>query len=92
MYRPLEAEGLSAPRSSSSAVVLRYCSSCLDGRRRDDSCLRAHTFDQSLPRTRTAQYRSDWTPASAEAAEEERFSLPLDLSVEGRVRMVEGAT
>lgn len=70
----------------------RYCLSCLDGRRRDDSCLRARTFDRSLPRTRTARYLSDWTPASAEAAEEERFSLPPDLGVEEQVQMGEGAT
>lgn len=91
VYRPLEVEGLSAPLSSSSAVVLRCYSSCLDGRHRDDSCLQAHMFDQFLPHTRTARYQSDWIPASAEAAGEERFALPLDLNVEEQVQMEAGA-
>lgn len=84
-------EGLSAPRSSSSAVGMHCCSSCLDGRRRDGSCLRARTFDQSLPRTRTTRSPSGSIPASAGAAEEERFALLRDLSVAARALMGEGA-
>lgn len=85
-------EALSAPRFSSSAVVLRYYWSCLDGRRRDDSCLQGRMSGRSLPHTRTARYQSDLKPASAEAAEEERSALPLDLSVEVWAEMEEGAT
>lgn len=47
--------------------------------------------DQSLPHTRTARYQSDLKPASAEAAEEERSALPLDLSVAVGVQMEEEA-
>lgn len=48
-------------------------------------------FGRSLPHTRTARYQSDLKPASAEAAEEERSALPLDLSVEVWAETEEGA-
>lgn len=47
--------------------------------------------DHFLTHTRTALYRSDLAPASAEVAEEVRFGQPLGISVEVQVQLGEGA-
>lgn len=79
---PLAEEAPSPPRSSSSAAVPHYCSSCLDGRHRDDSCQQLHMSDRFLPHTRTALYRWDFALASAGVAEEVKCVRPQGINVE----------
>lgn len=81
MCKPLVEEEPSPPQSFSSAAVLDYCWSCLDGRHRGDSCLQLHRSGLFLLHTMTAQYRFDLAQALAAAVEGVRFSQLLEVNV-----------